>query len=92
MAEEEKVIDSLEELTDEESEGVAGGFPGSDKYTKAEYSQAGVTWSHYTFYKDTYYIRGVKITQSMAEKVVENYRRVGRPLTDHELRLIGVPI
>ncbi|MGI6578636.1 MAG: hypothetical protein ACOX3H_00090 [Saccharofermentanales bacterium] len=93
MAEEKKDFASLEEVKEEEAKIVAGGYyVGSDKYTLEEYSQAGVTWEHNFWSKDRYFIKGVKINQKTAEKITEMFFRLGRQLTDDELRVLGVKI
>jgi len=88
----ETVKSKIGELSDDELGAVAGGYVGSDKYTFEEYNEAGVSWRHNISSKDKYVIRGVQITQKQAEMVVEKYRLKGSPLTDLELRLIGIPI
>lgn len=76
-------------LEDEKTEDAAGGYyVGSDKYTMEQYNWAGVTWEHNFWSKDRYFIRGVQIDQSKAEKIVDKAYEVGRPLTDDELRLL----
>jgi len=80
------------ELSDDELGAVAGGYVGKEKYSLQEYNQAGVSWQHNIWSYDEYYVRGVKITQKQAEMVVEKYQLKGSPLTDLELRLIGISI
>jgi hypothetical protein len=93
MAEEKKQFSSLEEVMEEEAKIVAGGYYiGSDKYTMEQYSQAGVTWEHNFWTKDRYFVRGVRIDQKTAEKVTAKYFKLGRYLTDDELRALGVAI
>jgi len=87
-----ETVKSQRKLSDDELDAVAGGYVGHDKYSFEEYNQAGVSWRHNISSKDKYVVRGVEITQSQAEKVVEAYRLKGSPLTDLELRLIGIPI
>ncbi len=93
MAEEKKAFSSLEEVQEEEARIVAGGYHvGSDKYTFEEYSRAGVSWEHNFWSKDRYFVRGVKIDQALAEKITERSIYLGRPLTDDELRVLGVKL
>ena len=91
MPDEKRKFASLEEVQEEEAKIVAGGYyVGSDKYTVEQYSQAGVTWEHNFWSKDRYFVRGVKISQELAEKIVDMFIKLGRPLTDDELRILGV--
>jgi hypothetical protein len=91
MSDEKRKFASLEEVQEEEAKIVAGGYyVGSDKYTVEQYSQAGVTWEHNFWSKDRYFVRGVKISQELAEKIVDMFIKLGRPLTDDELRILGV--
>ena len=90
MAEEKRGFSTLEEVKEEEAKKAAGGYVGSDKYTIEEYSKAGVTWEHNIWSKDRYFIRGVQIDQNMAETITDKYFQLGRPLTDDELRILGV--
>jgi len=91
MAEEKKGFSTLEEVKEEEAKKVAGGYyVGSDKYTFEEYSKAGVSWEHNFWSKDRYFVRGIQIDQNLAEKITEKYFLLGRPLTDDELRVLGV--
>ena len=77
------------EIKDETLENAAGGYyVGSDKYTAAEYAWAGVTLEHTFSAKNRYYIRGIQIDQSKAEKITDRALELGRPLTDEELRLL----
>ena len=93
MGEEKKVFTTLEEVKEDEAKRVAGGFAGSDKYTMAEYSEAGVAFEHNYWSKDRYYIRGVRITQDKAEELTKKYFDRGkRPFTDDELRLLDVRV
>ena len=93
MSDEKRKFASLEEVQEEEAKIVAGGYyVGSDKYTVEQYSQAGVTWEHNFWSKDRYFVRGVKISQELAEKIVDMFIKLGRPLTDDELRILGVKI
>ncbi|MDD2213906.1 MAG: hypothetical protein PHR21_05115 [Oscillospiraceae bacterium] len=90
-AEEKKQFSTLEEVKEEEAKRAAGGYyVGSDKYTMEEYSKAGVTWEHNFWSKDRYFIRGVQIDQSLAERITQNSQMFGRLLTDDELRVLGV--
>lgn len=93
MGEEKKGFSTLEEVKEEEARKAAGGYyVGSDKYTFEEYSKAGVAWEHNFWSKDRYFVRGVQIDQKLAEKIVDLYLTIGRPLTDTELRAAGVKI
>lgn len=89
---EKKGFETLEEVKEEEAKRVAGGYVGSDKYTFEEYSKAGISWEHNIWSFDRYFIRGAKIDQSLAETIVDKYLILGRPLTDDELRVLGVKI
>lgn len=55
-AEIESLNAKLAELTDQELEQVAGGFPDSDRYNKEEYAQAGIIYNHHYFTFDEYYL------------------------------------
>ena len=93
MTEDKKIFDSLQEVMEEEAKIVAGGYyVCSDKYTMEQYSQAGVTWEHNFWSKDRYFVRGVSIKQDLAELITDKYFQLGRPLTDDELRILGVKI
>ncbi len=49
-------------------EKVSGGYYlGSDKYTKEEYAQVGITWEHNFWTRDRYFLNGKEISQSDAE-------------------------
>lgn len=63
----------FQEVDDSALEAAAGGYMGKDKYSKAEYSKAGVSWNHNIFSKDEYYYDGTKISQSDAEAIVTAY-------------------
>ena len=73
-------------LEDEKTEDAAGGFDINS--LPNDYGWAGVTWEHNFWSKDRYFIRGVQISQSTAEKITDKAYEVGRPLTDDELRLL----
>ncbi len=91
MVNEKREFSTLEEVKEEEARIVAGGYyVGGDKYTVEQYSQAGVTWEHNFWSKDRYFVRGVPIDQALAEKITDMYIQLGRPLTDDELRILGV--
>lgn len=92
MAEVKQEFTTLEEVKEIEAKKAAGGYVGNDKYDIAEYSKAGVTWEHNIWSKDRYFVRGVQINQKMAETVTDKYFQLGRPLTDDELRILGVNI
>jgi phage FluMu gp28-like protein len=88
-------IKTATEMSDDALDNVAGGsdeyYLGSDKYTIAEYNQAGVTWEHNFLSKDRYFILGQNMSQKWAEKCVDMFRQINRPLTREDLRLMGVP-
>lgn len=92
MSDEKSRFESLEEVKEAEAKRVAGGYVGNDIYTIEEYSKAGVTWESNVWSKDRYFIRGVKIDQKTAELIVDRYKILGRPLTDDELRVLGINI
>lgn len=48
-------------------------FVGSDNYTQEEYAAAGITWTHYTMFPDTYYFNGHSIDQATAQRIVRFY-------------------
>ncbi len=82
------------QLEDAEVEDAAGGYyVGSDKYTIEQYNFAGITWEHNFWSKDRYFIRGVQITQSQAEKITEKSLQLNRVLTKDEIFiLVGVVV
>ena len=97
MGETKREFKTLEEVMEAEAKIVGGEmeeeyYVGSDKYTLQEYNKAGVTWEHNFWSKDRYFIKGIQITQKMAETITEKSILVGRMLTDDELRILGVPV
>ena len=97
MGELKREFSSLEEVKEAEAKIVGGEmeeewYVGSDKYSLEEYNKAGVTWEHNFWSKDRYFIKGIPISQDMAEMITDKSILVGRLLTDDELRIIGVPV
>ena len=97
MGETKRNFASLEEVKEAEAKIVGGEmeeewYVGSDKYSLEEYNKAGVTWEHNFWSKDRYFIKGIPISQDMAEMITDKSILVGRLLTDDELRILGVPV
>jgi len=97
MADFKREFKSLEEVKEVEAKIVGGEmeaewYIGVENYTVEEYNKVGITWEHNFWSKDRYFIKGVRISQEIAEQIVLDTAIARRTLTDDELRIIGVPI
>jgi len=91
MKEKEEVFPALEQIADSDARKIAGGYyVKNDRYTIEEYSKSGVAWQRNFWEQDCYYIKGIQITQAMAEEITNKSIILGRQLTDDELRILGV--
>ncbi|MBO4749365.1 MAG: hypothetical protein J5546_03535 [Lachnospiraceae bacterium] len=79
-------------LDDSQTGDAAGGYFDNDLNYRNPYilAQYGITYVHNFWSRDTYSVYGVSISETDAERIVYEGRRVGRALTQEEIRDLGI--